>query len=64
MGKSKDVDLPKAKLKFSKIEEGVYTINADNLDSGEYVFIVNRPNIDVMSSVSGPRMKGHAFAIK
>ncbi len=63
MGKAKDIELSKVRLAFSKVADGVYAIAPESaLQSGEYVFIVNRPNIDIMSA-SGTRMKGFSFSV-
>ena len=44
MGSSKPAELPKQKLSFQKIADGVYLITMrEPLAAGEYAFIVNRP---------------------
>lgn len=66
MGVTKDVDLPKQSLSFSKSAPGVWVVSPkQQLAPGEYVFIVSRPNVDFMTAVSNSQaMKGYAFSVK
>jgi hypothetical protein len=64
LGQSQNVELPKQKLKFTKLQDGVWEITAaEKLPSGEYFFIVNRPNIDVVGAAGGKSMKGYCFSV-
>ena len=64
MGSAIDVTLPKQKLTFTKVEPGVYTISpAEQLEPGEYGFIINRPNIDYMSASTPKNLKGFCFYV-
>lgn len=64
LGQSQNIELPKQKLKFTKIEDGVWEITVvEKLAPGEYFFIVNRPNIDVVGAAGGKSMKGYCFSV-
>jgi hypothetical protein len=64
MGKSTNMELPKVKLMFTKVQDGVYKITpAKPLERGEYVFVVERPNVDFMGAASRPRLKGFSFSL-
>lgn len=63
-GKTKDIQLPKQQLSFKKLEPGSYIISpAGQLAPGEYVFLVNRPNISELGT-GGKSIKGYCFSIK
>ncbi|RYE23510.1 MAG: hypothetical protein EOP51_10275 [Sphingobacteriales bacterium] len=66
MGLAKDKEIPKQKLVFTKVKDGVYLISpSTQLEAGEYMFMVNRPNVDFMSAASGNSgMKGFAFYVE
>lgn len=64
MGKSKDITLPKQQLSFTKIKDGVWSISVkEKLKAGEYVFIIDRPNIDFMSTTTAKPFKGYSFTV-
>jgi hypothetical protein len=64
-GKAKDITLPKFKLNFTKLADGVYLITPqEQLPDGEYVFIINRPSISVLGAAGGSQsMKGFCFFV-
>lgn len=63
-GATKDIQLPKQKLTFKKIKPGSYIISPESqLEAGEYVFIVNRPNISELGA-GGKAIKGYCFSVK
>lgn len=65
VGKDKTVDLPKAKIMFKKVAEGTYEVSASaQLESGEYCFIVNRPNISALGAQSPQSLIGYCFSVK
>ena len=65
MGKDKTVELTKAKISFTKVADGVYEItSAAQLESGEYCFIVSRPNISIMGAVNSQALIGYCFNVK
>lgn len=65
VGESQNTELPKQKLKFTKVQDGVWEINTvENLAKGEYFFLVNRPNIDVVGAASGKALKGFSFSVE
>ncbi len=64
MGKDNAVQLPKAKLAFKKEADGVYAISSkEQLESGEYCFMVNRPNITILGASSPQAMIGYCFSV-
>ena len=65
LGETSNTVLPKQKLKFTKIENGVWDMAPETpLAKGEYFFIINRPNIDVVGAASGKSMKGYCFSVE
>jgi hypothetical protein len=62
MGSSKPAELPKQKLSFSKMADGVYMITPrEPLSPGEYAFIINRPaTVPLGGSASA---MGQAFSV-
>jgi hypothetical protein len=65
MGKDKTVQLTKVKLSFTKVTDGVYQIStATKLESGEYCFLVNRPNISIMGAMNSQSIIGYCFSVK
>jgi len=64
MGSAIDVTLPKQKITFTKVQPGVWMISpVQQLEAGEYVFIINRPNIDYASASSPKNIKGFCFYV-
>ena len=64
MGKDKAVVLPKMKLTYKKVADGVYQINTNTqLEAGEYCFMVNRPNISIMGASSPQSLVGYCFSV-
>jgi len=65
MGKQRDAELPKQQLKFTKVEDGVWLVSTDaQLSPGEYVFMIERPNIDIMGASAGKSLKGFCFNVE
>ncbi len=65
MGTAKDVTLPKQKLTFTKVGDGVWIVSpAAQLEAGEYAFFVNRPNVDILGSTGGKPIKGNCFFVE
>lgn len=66
LGKSHTADQDKPTLIFTKIEENVYAISVENqLDLGEYVFIINRPKTNMSSAANGrvQTFTGYCFSV-
>ena len=66
LGKSHAPEQEKPTLLFTKVEENVYAISPENqLDLGEYVFIVNRPKTNMSSAANGrvQTFTGYCFSV-
>ncbi len=64
-GKDKMVELPKAKLAYKKIADGVYEVSPSaQLEGGEYVFLVNRPNVTLVGAANSASLIGYCFNVK
>lgn len=64
MGKDKTVELTKVKLTFKKVSDGVYAVSCkEQLENGEYCFLVNRPNISIMGASSTTALIGYCFKV-
>lgn len=64
MSKDKAIDLPKAKLTFKKVIDGVYMISTkEKLEEGEYCFMINRPQMSILTSTSSRALIGYCFHI-
>lgn len=60
MGSAKDIDLPTAKLNFTKVQDGVYLLSTVKpLEAGEYIFMVNQP----LTGPGASEAKGQAFSV-
>lgn len=65
MGRDKTVELTKAKISFKKVADGVYEINpTSQLESGEYAFLVKRPNISILGAANSQSLSGFCFGVQ
>jgi|GEM_PF-1951453 len=65
MGKDNTVELKKSKLSYKKISDGVYEVSCkEQLEGGEYCFLVNRPNITVMGAANSQALVGYCFSVE
>jgi hypothetical protein len=63
-GGTHDIELPKQRLIFKKVQPGSYIISPESqLEAGEYLFLVNRPNISELGA-GGKAIKGYCFSVK
>ena len=63
MGKDKSVKLDKVQLNFTKVSDGVYAMTTSQLESGEYAFMVNRPNISILGAANSQTIIGYCFSV-
>lgn len=63
-GATKNIELPKQILNYKKVKPGTYIItSANKLEPGEYVFLVNRPNISELGA-GGKAIRGYCFKVE